>query len=49
MAGYREELEELRFTSGEKEALVHRLAAGRAEQKARRMRLPCLLYTSRCV
>ena len=40
MAGYREELEELRFTSGEKEALVHRLAAGRAEQKARRMRLP---------
>lgn len=40
MAGYREELEELRFTSREKEALAHRLAVGRVEQKVRRMRLP---------
>lgn len=40
MAGYREELEELRFTPEEKEALAHRLAAGPGEQKKRRMRLP---------
>ena len=40
MAGYREELEGLRFTPEEKEALVHRLSAGRTEQKKRRMRLP---------
>ncbi len=40
MAGYREELEKLRFTPGEKEALVHRLAAGTGERKKRSMRLP---------
>ena len=40
MAGYREELEGLRFTPEEKEALAHRLAAGRGERKVRRMRLP---------
>ena len=40
MAGYREELEGLRFTPEEKEALVHRLSAGRTEQKKRRMRMP---------
>lgn len=40
MAGYREELEGLRFTTEEKEALVHRLAAGPGEQKKRKMRLP---------
>lgn len=40
MAGYREELEGLRFTPEEKEALAHRLAAGPGEQRKRRMRLP---------
>ena len=40
MAGYRDELEGLRFTPEEKEALAHRLAAGPGEQKKRRMRLP---------
>lgn len=40
MAGYREELEGLRFTSEEKEALIYRMAAGRVERKRRKMRLP---------
>ena len=40
MASYRDELEELRFSPEEKAELIRRLAAGRAETRGRRMRLP---------
>ena len=40
MANYRDELEQMRFTPGEKAELTRRLTAGRAETRPRRMRMP---------